>query len=374
MFALLSCLCFSCGKKAEENDHSNDRKLTYSEAEVNFYVSQDIKKCVETNDHQQLRKLLSGKNNLKLNELGHDGETLLTKAIFYGHVAVARVLIEAGASVNVSNINNETPLIIAVNKKLQKFALELIALEADINKKDIFGDTALILAIKSRQEELAITLIENGADIFQNDRYSRSAYTLSQQYELKTLSEIIKLILEERFGEPSLEEFRSQILEDEFRYIVRSLSRFNHLAVQYEDINPLALLSYRSNEDEIIEGAKLFLRWGVRINGPKDVQTNPPLIEAMINLKFRYVDFLIERNADVNKLSTENLPPLYYAIELNEPELVSKLNARGANKKTETFDACSFAKKLHDEFSQSSEKEKNKRIRKLLSCGFFIWP
>lgn len=373
ILALFLGLCCSCGKKTEESSNSQDKNLTYSEAEVNFYLSNEIRRCVETNDTACLKRVLLHKKDIKLNELGYDGETLLTKALSMGHEMTARLLIKEGASIHVANINNETPLIIAVNKKLEGIVKELVELNVDLNKKDIFGDTALILAIKHKNENLALYLIEKGADIMIDDRYGRSPYNLSTLYQLNTISEAIKSLLEEKFGEPDIEEFKGQIIHNEFKHIIRTVSRFNHLVVQFEEVNPLSLLALRENEEESIEGAKIFIRWGAKVDGPQDLSTNPPLIEAMINLKFEYTDFLIEKKADLNKLSMENLPPLHYAIELNEPDLVEKLYSRGAKKKNGTFDACSVAKKIGEDFSNSTDKQKNKQIKKLLACTFFSW-
>ncbi|HLT22667.1 MAG TPA: ankyrin repeat domain-containing protein [Bacteriovoracaceae bacterium] len=374
---LLLTLCLglvlSCGKKAEESGKENYNNLTYSEAEINFYLASEIKRCIETNDLALLNRILDQKKDIHFDDLGHDGETLLTKAISLGHENIARTLINAGASIHISNINNETPLIVAVNKGLMNLSKDLLALGADPNKKDIFGDTALLISIKKKNEALAIHLIENGANILTSDRYSRSPYNLSRMYELENVTNLIKSILEEQFGEPTIEEFRDQIINSEFKIIARTLSRFNYLATQYEEINPLSLLTLRSNEDEMIEAAKLFLRWGTKINGPIQGELNPPLIESIVHLRFNYTDFLLDRGADVNAISVENLPALSYAIELNEPTLVQKLLNKGAKKKINNFDACSFTNHLSDEFRIEEDKQKNQQIKRLLSCSFRRW-
>lgn len=370
---LLVSLSISCGKKPEESNQDDQRDLTYSEAEVNFYVSGEIQRCIESNDLNTLKVILKKRSNINFTELGYDGETLLTKAISLGHEEMAKIMINAGADISTSNINNETPLIIAANKGLTKLTEFLVERGADLDKKDIFGDTALLVAIKKKNEGIIIYLLEQGANIFLQDRYGRTPYHLTELYGLKTANEVIKLLLEERFGEPSIEEFRKQILTLEFKHIVRTLTRFTHLVKQYEEINPLSLLSFRNNEEEMIEAAKLFLRWGAKVDGPVNVSTNPPLIDAILNLRYQYVDFLIENHADVNKLSHDKLGPLYFAIELNDPQMVSKLLKRGAQKNNENFNACELAKNLGGELTTSSDKQKNKQIRRILSCGLRAW-
>lgn len=371
---LLLGLIISCGKKTQENESDNNQTgLHFTEAEVNFYLSNEINRCIESNDTVALKKILDRKRDIKFNELGHDGETLLTKALSLKHEGAAKQLISAGADINASNINGETPLIIAINNKLPRTIQDLVNRGADLNKKDIFGDTALILALKKKDQHLAMYLIEKGASILTNDRYGRSPYSLSTLYELEAVSEKIKSLLEERFGEPSREEFRDQILNEDFKFLARTLSRFSHLALQYEEINPLSLLSFRDNEEEMIEGAKLFIRWGTKVDGPPGIATNPPIVDALINLRFRYVDFLIEKNANVNISSYDGYYPLSYAIKLNDPNIVSKLFSKGAKKKIGQFDACSLVKEISSELSSASEKQKNKQIKKILYCSFFNW-
>ena len=360
----------SCGKKARDENSSRELNLTKSEAEVDFNSLAAINQAIESNDAKTLRLILNSRPNLNLNNLDYYGETLLTKAISGKKESVAITLLDAGADINIANVNNETPLIVAINKNMSEFAKYLVSRGSDINKKDIFQDTALLISIKKKNASMALFLIERGANIFTNDRYGRSPYALSLIHDLPQVSEVLKKHFEIKFNEPTIEQFRDQILDAEFKFIARTLNRFSHLVLQYEEINPLGLLALRGNEEEAIEGAKLFTRWGAKIDGPPETLTNPPLIEAMLHRKYRYVNFLIEKGANTNILGVEGRPPLHYAIELNDFELVSKLLKSGAQKRMNEFDACKVAKSIQEELRTSSDKATNKQIRKLLFCTF----
>lgn len=360
----------SCGKKAQDENSSRELNLTKSEAEVDFNSMAAINQAIESNDAKTLRLILSSRPNLNLNNLDYYGETLLTKAISGKKENVSIALLDAGADINVSNVNNETPLIVAINKNMSEFAKYLVSRGSDINKKDLFQDTALLISIKKKNASMALFLIERGANIFTSDRYGRSPYALSLIHDLPQVSEVLKQHFEVRFNEPTIEQFRDQILDAEFKFIARTLNRFSHLVLQYEEINPLGLLALRGNEEEAIEGAKLFIRWGAKIDGPPETLTNPPLIEAMLHRKYRYADFLIEKGANTNILGLESHPPLHYAIELNDFELVNKLLKSGAKKRMNEFDACKVAKSVQGELRTSSDKATNKQIRKLLFCTF----
>ena len=367
------CLFFvsiltSCGKKAHDENSSREQNLTKSEAEVDFNSLSAINAAIENNDAKTLRLILDSRPNLNLNNLDYYGETLLTKSVGGKKENVAIALLDAGADINISNINNETPLIVAINKNMSEFAKYLIARGADMNKRDLFQDTALLIAIKKKNAPMALFLIERGANIFTNDRYGRSPYALAVIHELPQVADVLKKHFEIRFNEPTMEQFRDQILDAEFKFIARTLSRFSHLVLQYEEINPLALLALRSNEEESIEGAKLFMRWGAKVDGLP--QANPPIIEAILQRKYRYVDFLIQKGANINILSIESHPPLHYAIELNDLDLVTRIVRGGAQKRIHEFDACKVAKAIQETLKTSSERATNKRIRNFLHCTF----
>lgn len=363
-------LMASCGKKAHDENSSREHNLTKSEAEVDFNSLAAINAAIENNDAKTLEKILLSRPTLNLNLLDYYGETLLTKAINGKKGKVATTLLDAGADINVANVNNETPLIVAVNKNMSEFAKILVNRGADLNKRDLFQDTALLISIKKKNPTLALFFIERGANIFNNDRYGRSPYALSLIHDLPQVADALKKHFEIRFNEPSIDQFRDQILDAEFKFIARTISRFSHLVLQYEEINPLGLFALRGNEEEAIEGAKLFIRWGAKIDGPAETLTNPPLIESILHGKYRYADFLIEKGANINILGLEDRPPLHYAIELNDFEMVSKLLKNGAQKRINNFDACKVAKSLQEELKTNSEKATNKQIRNILYCTF----
>jgi uncharacterized protein len=95
-----------------------------------------------------------------------DGHSPLGLACFFGHTAVAMLLIERGADVNAASQNNMQvrPLHSAVARKSRSIVELLLARGADVNAKQQHGYTPLHGAAAAGDHELAEILLQHGAD------------------------------------------------------------------------------------------------------------------------------------------------------------------------------------------------------------------
>jgi hypothetical protein len=91
-----------------------------------------------------------------------DEWTPLTYAIYYHRWSIARVLIRAGANVNLADSANRTPLMWSAMRNSLTTAQLLVEYGADINAVDIGGRTALQYAIIYDNDSLAAYLAEAG--------------------------------------------------------------------------------------------------------------------------------------------------------------------------------------------------------------------
>lgn len=92
------------------------------------------------------------------------GDTPLHYAASKKEFMFIRPLVEAGANVNLGNMNNYMPLHAAADLGDFKSANELLKLGADVNAKDRFGFTPLIGAIMSGNKSVVNLLKDFGAD------------------------------------------------------------------------------------------------------------------------------------------------------------------------------------------------------------------
>lgn len=100
-----------------------------------------------------------------INIMATDNYTPLHIAAERGHIEVAKLLIDKGADINVKMWSHKTPLHFAVANNNMEMVKYLLNKHADINAQDKDGNTPLHFAVAKNNMEMARTLIGNGADI-----------------------------------------------------------------------------------------------------------------------------------------------------------------------------------------------------------------
>lgn len=371
MLPLLLTLVISCGKKTEDGKlKSYSESYRPSAEEVYFNALKELRKSVYENDYVLLKKVLMANPKLDLDQIGNDGETLLTAAIQKNHTQIRDFLIERGASLDKANINKETPLIVAATYNRMESAMLLLRSNVEINRKNSHGNTALHIALENKNEDLALLLIREGANIEITDEDDQNAYKLAQKHENQRVLELLKIILHDLYGIPENMDFKKVLLEGSDEDLRLVLEKYPKLAIEYESINPLVIAQEQKNELSSWEMIKTLLANKANINGPKNAEITP-LIKAILLQHTSVASYLIDQKADVNLLDNDGKSALIYAIELNNNEIVKQLMQHGARRnysitlksgKTLTFNACSMARKLMQD-----------QMRYSLRCTFRDW-
>lgn len=138
--------------------------------------------------------------DIDINKRNLDGETALLHCIEHESAIAAIKLIEAGADVNISDIENKSPLHCAIEKHLLDLASLVIKKGADINAVCKLGSfTPLHLAVYVSSYEMTALLLYYGADTDVVTKRGRSPFMLSLRksgkLELKDV-EIQELLLD----------------------------------------------------------------------------------------------------------------------------------------------------------------------------------
>lgn len=108
-------------------------------------MTESIHDAAKSEDIDQLKSLIDKGYNVNAIEQ-NTGWTPLHSAVSFGHISIAKLLINNGANVNMTSNSGFTPLHIAVDQGNVSIAEFLISKEADVNAKNAAGLTPLNLA------------------------------------------------------------------------------------------------------------------------------------------------------------------------------------------------------------------------------------
>lgn len=129
-----------------------------------------------------------------------DGDDpLITAALKRGHTVVAKIVLEAGADVNLRNKLGLTPLLVACGKTTMGYRViseALIAKGANVNVRDVIGNTPLLLAISGGMFEIAKMLIERGANVSLASSKGMTPLELARRSPDPRAAEIVALLTE----------------------------------------------------------------------------------------------------------------------------------------------------------------------------------
>lgn len=150
--------------------------------------AKELISAIENNDMDTLAQLISEKGDIDAKPYAKyvvdvANHTPLAVAAYEGNFVAVKMLVEAGADVNILGSNGWTPLHMAINSSQHKenfdIAEYLIENGADIHAKDNGGDTAINAMLNANVEDSArlpffIYLLEKGATL----KESKSGHVL----------------------------------------------------------------------------------------------------------------------------------------------------------------------------------------------------
>jgi ankyrin repeat protein len=131
---------------------------------LTFAASSDLRliQAVKSQDAESVRALL--KQHVDMNAAQGDGTTALHWAADLDNLAIADVLIRAGAPVNAANDLGATPLYLACRNRSAPMVDRLLAAGANANSKLLKGETALMTCARTGESKAVKALLVHGAD------------------------------------------------------------------------------------------------------------------------------------------------------------------------------------------------------------------
>ncbi len=151
----------------------------------------EIHDAAKGGDLERVKTLISGNPNL-VSSKDTDGATPLHWAAFFGHKAVAELLLSHSADINAKTGDGTTPLHWAAREDAKDVAELLIANKADINSKDDQGDTPLHMAAMNGQNDVVVLLLTSKADVNAKDNNGATPLSLAVQHERTAAAAILR--------------------------------------------------------------------------------------------------------------------------------------------------------------------------------------
>jgi ankyrin repeat protein len=154
----------------------------------------DIYEAAATGSLARLRELTTAHPEL-INSFGRDGFHPLGLAAFFGHTQAVAYLVESGADVNLhsNNSQNVSPLIAASARQNMDSARLLVSRGADVNARQIHDFTALHNAAQNGQIEMAELLLAHGAEINARSQDGRTPLTFAREKNQTAMIEFLQL-------------------------------------------------------------------------------------------------------------------------------------------------------------------------------------
>ncbi len=149
-----------------------------------------LQRAVESGQEQQVRDIL--KQNLDVNERAEAGWTALLYAAAQGYPRIMRLLLDAGANIDMGNVLGLTPLIYGAQYKNVDVCKLLLEYGANPNLQDVYGMTALMVATLVGSAEVAEMLLKAGANTNIKDCNEMTALDIAHKRKQGKIAKIIR--------------------------------------------------------------------------------------------------------------------------------------------------------------------------------------
>ena len=262
---------------------------------------------------------------LDLGTLGHDKTSLLEIAADCGRIEITRLLVDAGAAVNIENADLREPLYFAVQGRFKALVSLLLEKGARVNQRDKDARTPLYEAIsevpRPRRDFLVVMKeeVENSAEYEVRDNSGLTPLSLGAQHGRLPIAELLikhgaEIEIRDCKGRTPL-----SYVTDVYRASAEQMSLIYLLIehgaqVDSRDVNGRTHLSHaaeRWNPDDTAV-VDILIQKGAHVE-TRCHKMRTPLSYAANNCSVSRLRYLIENGAAVNSSDWKGNTPLMYA-------------------------------------------------------------
>ncbi|KAL1124065.1 hypothetical protein AAG570_001835 [Ranatra chinensis] len=237
------------------------------------------------------------------------GRCAIHYAAEYGHVNAVKLLINAGAKVDMGDVDSLTALHLAANKGHYSVVETLLTSGALVNCKTTDKLSALHYAASRGHARIVQILIDRGANVDSLDATDRTPLKLAVS---RNLYDVAKVLVE-RGARVNIEDIKSYTPLCEAVW-QKSVKMAELLLDAGAKLTPTPYLLHYAILHQHYEMVELLLRYGSLVN-IRDNHGNTPLITASITSQTKMVKLLLSYGAHVDCCgSTSEKTPLSAAI------------------------------------------------------------
>lgn len=252
-------------------------------------------KAVSDNDLAAVQKLAFTVRDINATRPS-SGESLLSAAVGHANREMIKVLMLAGADVNVRNGDGRTALMALSDRATAEIARDLIDAGAKMNARDNYGDSALIIAAGSANPSVLKELLKAGARVDAIDSAEETALFAAA---------------------------RGDKVES-VRVLVEAGADVN--AKNEEGLTPIMAMLSSGN----VETFAALVEKGAQLD-IKDDEGRTPLMLAAVNDDPHIVDLLIQTGPNIDAIASDGSTALMLAAQHGPAKTVSLLIYAGAH-------------------------------------------
>ncbi|OWF36403.1 Ankyrin repeat and SOCS box protein 16 [Mizuhopecten yessoensis] len=151
-------------EEEEEEEEESDDEEEEEEEEYDYAI--ELYRAIEADERTVLRGLLDNGADAGLKPFEDKSRALLHICCDKGHIECARILLDYGAAIGVTDEWGMTPLMYCMMRQDMGMAKMLLSRDADImHCQDIEGRSALHMAVETGQPEFVEFLLKNSANV-----------------------------------------------------------------------------------------------------------------------------------------------------------------------------------------------------------------
>ncbi|KAF1326263.1 Serine/threonine protein kinase, partial [Globisporangium splendens] len=277
---------------------------------------------------------------------GAVGEPLLFLAAKNGRADVVKLLVSMGASVHMKNRYGRTPLFVAVTRRHATVVATLIGLSACVGEEDNDGKTALYFATRHKNADMVKLLIDLGACVHDKDKSGKTALFAAAEHgyidALKTLIEMGALVsVKDIEGETPLIVAAREGQVDVVAALIDAGASVEDKNISGE--TPLIVAASKGRVDVV----RTLMEAGASISD-KDNGGRTPLLVAASGGHAETVELLIKTGAVVDDAENCGETPLFAAAAKDHLDVAilllesgASVNYKDQNGRTPLFSASS---------------------------------